>query len=203
MTDLPAVRRELDALGFCHLQRLSQLESTEILNSFGSVLHTTDVLLDPTCTALVTSDRALDLHTDHSRVRYVAWYCLRPTDIGGISLLLDSWPLIGAMSERERAALCEIRLFEHRVFENDPEYCPMLRYLEGQPQLYYSFRLCNEEDREVLALRKFRNLIEQASVMGIRLAANDLLIVDNRRMLHGRTRIEGRKDRHLERYWIE
>jgi alpha-ketoglutarate-dependent taurine dioxygenase len=35
------------------------------------------------------------------------------------------------------------------------------------------------------------------------LQKDDALIIDNRRILHGRTAITGSKDRFLKRYWIE
>jgi len=89
MTDLASVRRELDALGFCHLPRLTQLETAEILNSLGSVLHTTDVMVDQSCRAPVSPQRKPDLHTDHSRVRYVAWYCLRRSVLRGYARAIE------------------------------------------------------------------------------------------------------------------
>ena len=52
------------------------------------------------------------------------------------------------------------------------------------------------------AFDEFVAAIRRHEVASFRLAPGDLLVVDNRRVLHGRTAITGSHDRHLVREWL-
>src|SRR5947207_15851766 len=70
-------------------------EKRQILRGLGTTIYVTDVTVKPGGKALVTSDRALDYHTDHHRADLIAWYCLEQTDDGGETILIDAYSSLG------------------------------------------------------------------------------------------------------------
>ncbi len=95
-----------------------------------------------------------------------------------------------------------IRLFEHRVFPDDPENCQLLRYEGDIPLIYYSFWLADDKQKQSQAFKLFSKLVSAAEEIKLQLQPKDLLIIDNRRTLHGRSAIKGDKNRFMKRYWI-
>jgi len=85
--------------------------------------------------------------------------------------------------------------------DDDSKYCPLI---DASDDAYYSFweydKVLSANDRAVLD--KFSKLLHDHDHINITLQPDDILIINNRRMCHGRTEIRGTKNRHLKRYWI-
>jgi alpha-ketoglutarate-dependent taurine dioxygenase len=189
--------------GWLHIPSQSESFLEEFVRILGRTLYVTDVIAKEGSKALVTSDLELDLHTDHPSARWIVWYCYRQSDEGGESLILDPMPAYLGLSEAHREALKNIYLFEHRVFPDDPESCPLVREKDnGELHFYYSFWLVREEDKHHPALIEFRRRLASLTPYRLKLAPGDILAVDNHRLFHGRTKIGGNKDRFLKRFWI-
>jgi len=193
---------ELNKKGFVHLFNQTEEQLKQHLAELGEIIFTTDVKVKPNSRPLVTSERALDFHTDHHKARYIAWHCHQQTDKGGESILLDAETIYSQLSVEDRKSLKQIDLFEHKIFPDDKESNPLVHTSGGKNKFYYSFWLVSEGDKLNPALLEFQRLIKSAEPVRLTLQKNDILIVDNHRILHGRTAIEGSKDRHLKRYWI-
>jgi alpha-ketoglutarate-dependent taurine dioxygenase len=190
--------------GFVHLPRAGESVFRDLAASLGETIHRTQVVVRTDSKALVTSDRALAVHTDHPKADYVAWFCHRPAVDGGASVLVDGWEALASIPSRLTDKLERVALKEHRVFPDDSGSHPLLSYRNGQPVLYYSFWLVEEpREREVLeAVCAFREAVDRVPRRCLRLERGAVLVVDNRRILHGRTAIHGGPGRHLERLWI-
>ncbi len=175
-----------------------------LVEGLGEVIQTTDVTVKSGSRALVTSVRGLEPHTDHHRADIVAWHCIRQSSRGGESLLVDSRDVLASFTESEKRVLETIHLREHRVFEGDPERHPLLRCERGRHRCYYSFWLVEEgldaERRHLL--ERFHDRVRQVERRQFRLRPGELLLIDNGRMLHGRTPIGGDQQRLLRRFWI-
>ncbi len=208
LQDEADLRRELASRGYVYLRSWSSVANAPTADamaaSFGNVLQVTDVKAQVSSSALVTSCEELAVHTDHSRARYIMWHCVEQSDEGGETVLVDTQPILEAMTSAEREALKQVYLTEHRVFRDDPSRIPLLRTLKGEDRVYYSFWLL--EDTVPFAsqtsLARFQNALKTAPRMALRLEPGDVLIIDNHRMLHGRTAIGHGDKRHLVRYWI-
>ncbi len=61
---------EIDKYGYCLTENFAE-EVEQFVAPFGDIRVVTDIVVDLTTPALVTSDKALDLHTDHSRVKFM------------------------------------------------------------------------------------------------------------------------------------
>lgn len=190
--------------GFCRINIANYECFRDLCSDIGEVVQKTEVKINPLSRALVTSDRALDFHTDHHAVDYIAWFCHKQSNKGGETLLLDTKPLLENLTEHEISELRSIYLYEHKVFEGDEKKTPLLRKnCDNFFDIYYSFWLLDDRDKENPVLRKFYKSLANGCAIKIKLKPCEALIIDNRRVLHGRTAIEGNKDRHLTRYWIK
>lgn len=189
--------------GFIHLTDQTEEQLNDLLQSLGHVIFTTDVVVKPESKGMVTSARGLDFHTDHHKAKYVVWYCYKQTDLGGDSILLDAEKLYQHLSDDHKEQLKTIELFEHKIFPDDEESYPFLTTDEyGKRNFYYSFWLAKNEDKQNPAMLEFQRLTKQIEPVRLNLKERDILVVDNHRVFHGRTPIEGSKDRFLKRFWL-
>jgi alpha-ketoglutarate-dependent taurine dioxygenase len=194
---------ELARAGYLVVPRTTETAMVAALSELGQILHTTDVAVRPERPALVTSSKALAPHTDHHRADIIAWYCVAQADHGGETLLVDGVAVLAGLEDQHKRALTSIRLYEHRVFPDDPPDHALLEFVGGRPRLYWSYWLAPTAlpAAAAEALAAWREALDQTPLTRFRLAAGDALVVDNRRILHGRTAIEG-PGRLLRRYWV-
>lgn len=190
--------------GFLHLTKQTESDLNDLISSLGEVFYTTDVVVKSESKGLVTSDRGLDFHTDHHKAKFIIWYCIKQTTKGGESILLDAEKVYQQLSYEDQEQLSTIELFEHKLFPDDKESYPLVRTDEkGKRMYYYSFWLVRNSDKTDSALLNFQKAIKTTPFTNLNLEAGDILVIDNHRILHGRTAIEGSKDRFLKRYWIK
>ena len=199
---LYSIKTNLYQKGWEHLPDMSEETLKKIFTSLGDIILTTDVVVKPDSKALVTSERGLDFHTDHHKAKYIAWHCIKQTDKGGETILIDAEKVYQRLSEQHKKELESIELFEHKVFEDDPDKIPLVNN-KGRRKFYYSFWLVNKEQKENSALKEFQRIIKEAELFKFHLQPNDVLLIDNHRIFHGRTAIEGSKDRFLKRFWLQ
>lgn len=196
---------ELQSTGMALLPGGGETSFRALAAALGDVVQTTQVVVRPESRALVTSSRGLDVHTDHHGVDFIVWLCHAPAHCGGESVVVDARGPWARLDARCRAALHRVVLREHRVFEDDREKHPLVELRGGVPCFYYSFWLVDELlDPDLRdAYDAFRAAIACAPRWVHRLASGDVLAIDNRRVLHGRTPIRDQSSpRHLERLWI-
>lgn len=208
MTDVArpeAIREALRTEGFFHLSGVGPDVLDEVLGGIGTVLLVTDVAVDPESTRLVTSDEAIDLHTDHHRADVIVWHCVRQTDEGGESILLDVLPAYHRLTPEQQRVLRAIRLDEHAVFPEDEGTCPLVRLRDGAPRFYFASWLLDEPASalERDALGAFREALALHPPRILKLQPGDVLGIDNGRILHGRSAIGGNRQRLLRRYWVQ
>ncbi len=165
-------------------------------------IHETQVVVRPG-RALVTSADALDFQTDHHRAEVIAWTCHVQTSEGGASVLADALAAWQATPDDDRALLARLELFEHSVFPGDRSTHPFVEDPDGTPRFYCSFWFDAPPEPAVAgALERWKRQLRQHQVASLRLAPGDVLLIDNRRILHARTAITGSRDRHLTRQWF-
>ncbi len=214
MRTYPAIPEASDVLnltasarsaGFAVLRGGGTEALAHTLRDLGELLFVEEVETKTGSRALVTSDRALSPHTDHHRARWIVWACLQQAERGGDSLVVDGLNVLALLTEPQQEALTRVQLIEHSVFAGDMERHAMLTRLpDGRPHLYYSYWLADNAmpAEEQSAFDAFTDGVRIAPQHRSRLRPGDLLVVDNHRVLHGRTAIDG-GHRHLTRYWLE
>lgn len=190
--------------GFALLGGVTEATQAALVASLGHVVHQMDVRARPSSRALVTSVRYLPPHTDHHRARWIAWQCVRAAVDGGTSILVDGREVYSGLARETRRALRGVRLREHSVFDGDMDQHPMVsEETTGAKRIYYSCWLCDEllEPTQREAFELFAEAVRRAPRREHRLVAGDVLVIDNGRMLHGRTAF-GDVRRWLRRSWI-
>lgn len=204
-SDLAGLDKRLTSHGWLVLPAVGKSGLDAALKALAAtVLHTTEVVVREG-RALVTSDRALDLHTDHHRADLIAWHCRTQTSEGGATRLADAATAYASLTPDEQHALATIRLFEHSVFPGDADTHPVVEHTSRGPRFYCSFWFPDDQPLSAAqraAFSAFEAAIRRHEVANFRLVPDDVLLIDNRRILHGRTAITGSRDRHLDRYWL-
>ena len=147
--------------------------------------------------------KSIPWHTDHHRADLIAWQCIEPPPVGGLTLLCDGIAAIEDLKAEARETLGAVMLQEHQVFRDDEGVHPLLTTVDGHTRLYCSLWLagqCHFDATQRQALEAFQRAIEAREAHGMQWQEGDVLVIDNRRMLHGRSAIEGHH--RLERYWL-
>ena len=201
---LPTLFDKLRDNGYVVIKGAGCAGSELVAEELGEVIHTTDVIVDRKSKGLVTSNRALDFHTDHSRADYVMWLCIRQARNGGETILADANAAYLRLLPRERSVLSSIQLYEHCVFSDDNESHALVTVTNNKRKFYYSFWLVdksNLQHAQKKALARFHANLTACQIAEFKLEPDDALVVDNSWILHGRRAI-GDEKRFLRRFWV-
>lgn len=198
-------RQTLRDSGYVLLRGAGVPGLVDLIETLGRVLFVEEVVVDASSPSLVKSSAGLSLHTDHHRADLIVWHCIAQSDEGGETLIADGIAALDALSPAQRSALATIELQEHSVFRGDADRCPVLFSKRGADRIYYSYWLADQplSPAQRDALDAFEHAVQRGPCMRIRLEPGDVLAIDNGRMVHGRASINGSRERHLRRYWIE
>ncbi len=171
------------------------------LTQLGPVIQTTEITPRANAKAALATDKEMQLHTDHPRARWISWECVRQSSEGGYSLLKDTKPALDALTTAEREELRALSIRTHIVFSDDTGAHPVLRN-DGDGSDWVYFTPWMTDGQRSLAFQKFIQALEATPTLSVRLYPGESLLIDNGRMLHGRSALGGDKDRLLIRRWI-
>ena len=160
-------------------------------------------------TMLSTTATVFDLHTDESYkrapCRYVLLHCWRADAQGGVSLLATSESILTRL-EPWAAALCFRARFVWRECA-----APILAPESGRawPRVRFNLREIagdeigdGEPDLRARTVPDVFAAAADAAAVRLTLASGDCLVLDNRRVLHGRTGFDLGSERLLKRVWV-
>ena len=204
LANLPTLFNKLRDNGYVVIKGAGCTGSKLVADELGEVIHTTEVKVDRRSQSLVTSNRALDFHTDHSRADYVMWLCIRQASNGGETILADANAAFLRLSPREHRILSSIQLYEHRVFSDDNESHALVTVTNNNRKFYYSFWLVDKSNlrhSQKEALARFHANLTACQIAEFKLKPDDALVVDNSWIFHGRRAI-GDEQRFLRRFWV-
>jgi len=171
------------------------------LAQLGPVIQTTEVTPRANAKAALATDQEMQLHTDHPRARWISWECVRQSSEGGYSLLKDTKLALDTLTTAEREELRSLSIRTHVVFSDDTGTYPILRN-DGDGSDWIYFTPWMTDGQSSLAFQKFVHALEATPTLSVRLYPGESLLIDNGRMLHGRSALGGDKDRLLIRRWI-
>ncbi len=182
----------------------TNVDLQELIHKLGFIIMENDVSIDKQSRSLVRSSKPLPPHTDHHLAHYILWHCHRQDSEGGFSIVVDGLQIYQEMNEVEKELLKGIDLMEHCVFKDDLQHHPMIQESEIGLRIYYSFWMADDnlsrEQKE--AFEAFNNRVRDAEPIKFRLKPEECLIIDNGRILHGRSSLSTDSKRLLKRYWI-
>lgn len=189
------------AKGWTVLRPQGRVSLLAQLAALGPVIQTTEIAPRANAKAALATDQEMQLHTDHPRARWISWECIRQSSEGGYSLLKDTKPALDSLTDSERDELRALAIRTHVVFPDDTGAYPILR-ADGDGADWIYFTPWMTDGQSSPAFRKFTQALEATPTLTLRLYAGESLLIDNGRMLHGRSALGGDKDRLLIRRWI-
>lgn len=206
--DIEELGRALDTVGFVHLSGwVGDADFRRLARSLGRVVGEELIALRPGAHAYVAKASAVPLHTDHPKVRIVGWRCEEQDANDGASLLLDGLAVLRSLAPMVRATLPHVELACPPLSGGPPSLrSPVLTHAGGRERLFCSPWLRPADPLAPLeeALSSLRCALAAAasSAVRIRLAAGEVLFIDNQRILHGRDAIPPTSTRRLVRLWV-
>jgi hypothetical protein len=209
--------------GYVHLREVHSMERFELLcGSLGEIGLRTEIKVDAALNDAQRRRRrayqdrpsvyepvGLALHTDDARVDWLAWYCHRQDEVDGTSVLLDTRPIVEELTPAERDALRQLHLLRPLRGGQPEEFgrYPLLTSRDNWDAVYYVPWLSAgpySKDQQA-ALERFSGLVQrhqQDRPILVRLSPGESLLIDNRRILHGRSEIPSSSQRHLTRLYV-
>ena len=196
---------EIDSLrlhGWTLIKSNTHENVLSVFKNFGPVIQTAEVCPKIDSRAAVNTVNEMELHTDHPRARWISWECIRQSSEGGYSLLKDTYLALKNIPSNTLEELTKVFInTHHKVFNDDLETYPVLRE-DGDKSNWVYYTPWFDRNSGNKAREAFLLEIDKCPVIKIRLQPGDILLIDNGRMLHGRTSIGGDQNRLLIRRWI-
>ncbi|MGO4856333.1 TauD/TfdA family dioxygenase [Arthrobacter sp. 2MCAF14] len=159
-------------------------------------------------------------HRPDTAPDWFALLCIRQAKVGGGLILVPTEEIIRGLDPESLAVLQEPFLFDQReagvppvprpVLEHQPDGCWHVNYLREYIELGHKHPLGTPlTDQQVHALDRFDQEVASAVAapdrIEVKLAPGQLAVIDNRRLLHGRTTFGDDpqdRDRLMLRTWI-
>lgn len=176
----------------------------ELSRELGHIYHQTDIRIDPHSRTYFRSPNGLALHNDDFDADYVAWYCNDPGNDNVATVLLDE-----AIFWRKVPTELYPYLHECYIKRYEEPLRPILRELNpSSPNIYFipwnTISPRTPEHQNALnTLTSLINEYSQSHLNHIFHKKDHFLIIDNRRILHGRSPTSPSSSRHLVRLWIK
>ncbi|HWZ15468.1 MAG TPA: TauD/TfdA family dioxygenase [Mucilaginibacter sp.] len=197
------LKQTLETKGYIHLKVNNLLKLHTVINFLGKVIQEKDIQIQEKPGKLSNSNKAMELHTDHPDADYLIMECIEPSTEGGLTLISDFLEVYDKLSSWQQKALRTVEIKD--IFnKNELKYCPMVKERNGKLIFHYVPWLTrgdeHAETKELLAKINFELAAQQHPLT---LEKGDVLVIDNKRFLHGRTAISGSQNRFLKRYLVQ
>lgn len=193
------------SVGYSVFKKTDPTFIPSLIDQLGEVFREDDIVVNYNKKRLLYSDNAMPMHHDHPAAKYIIWKCIRQSSEGGFSILLDFEKIYQQLSIDDQLNLENVYCKIPTMKKVRPTLKPIVSYDQnGKPIYYFAPWLLNIPKDEKLqkAVSNTKLLIQNSTPTKIRLLPDDVLLVDNTRMLHSRGPILGDKDRLLKRYWV-
>ena len=191
--------------GYFHLTgNYSQSGYNEVCKALGYLISRLEVRLDKSKRQLVFKAEPIGLHNDSPDVDVIAWYCVTADqDQGqGATDFIDTIDLELRLSKEDQVVLCGLKL--HRRIRDTETFVSsaVLERVGGHYKVFFAPWLLRPgySAEEQSALDNLRNYFDSQPKKSIRMNPGEIVIVDNHRILHGRSSISEESQRHFEAY---
>ena len=196
---------ELNKKGYVIIREHSDEEKfISVANNLGRIINDTQVKLFPGGTTFLASPKPIPFHTDHPTANYIAWTCLVQDEQDGAIILIDGFRLVESLLDSVKLDLTKVRLPARVRKGISPTNTSILSDITS-PDIFYAPWLEPVEapSNSIHSLIQWRTAIASAPNIRITLEPGHILIINNKRMLHGRDKLMDHSLRCLRRLWIE
>ena len=204
-----AIRDELRGCGFAVARSAAPDGLVAVLAALGEVIRVSEVRLNPAVRSYLAGPEPIPPHTDHPQARYIAWMCRENDPSCGENLLVDGHAVLDALPPVLRQSLAAARFgcppldrMAHTAAAGGIPMRPHPVWDEQRRTLFFAPWLPRSvDDAEPLA--QLARSLDHAPRQRVRLEPEDMLVVDNSRILHARQALPPGSRRWLTRYWIK
>jgi hypothetical protein len=194
--------------GWLHLHDVSRLAFDEIAGSLGCVFYKTDVRLEPGSNQYAFRPQRFPLHMDAADAEFVCWYVVDAGQGECPMLVADTRPYLERLAQSTREILSSITITYQEIKTGGPGRVPLLQKHERGHWFANYFptdfrRIVPRNPAESEVLAGFERELAGLATRSISLREKDAIVLDNRRVMHGRGPMRPGSTRHLLRYWID
>jgi hypothetical protein len=203
----PDLASSLERRGWAHLGGASRAAFDELARSLGQVFYVSDIRLEPGATQYAFRPEPFPMHMDSPDARYVAWFVVDSGRAACPLVVSDSRPAMESLPEPTLRILQGVTTSYQDVKRAALSPVPLVSIdAEGRPVAsYFPTNLAMVKPRsaeERRCIEDFERMLLALPKIPLELHDNDIVVLDNRRMLHGRGSMPPRSSRRLLRYWI-
>jgi len=173
--------------------------------TLGDIVNTTEVRLRRDVDTYLCGHELILQHTDHPDVDLIVWHCHVNDTMGGMQILTDGWQAYLRLTSRQQNNLCQIALKCPRLHSRLHDcYRPLID--PATTQVFFApwllpDKLSSGQRDAVDAFVRISQYCKEVR-HEIFLEPGEVLMVNNRRMLHGRAALPPSSNRWLTRYWV-
>lgn len=194
---------QLSESGRVHLVDSDNKDAYNYLaGSLGKVLNKSSIKVKPDSDQFIHSSGYVEFHTDDPRADFIAWKCIKPADFGGENILKNLYLAYSRLNIKHKNILKTVRIIVN--IPGAPYDVPFLQEDNkyGVRFYYAPWKVLSNRDSDKDEALFYLNLsLKEELSERILLSEGDILIVNNRFIVHGREPYIG-IDRHLERTLI-
>ena len=194
--------------GWLQLRDVDRAAFDALARSLGCVFYKADILLEPGSNQYAFRPQRFPLHMDAADAQFVCWYVL-DSDRGQCPMLVaDTRAYLERLPQSTREILSSITITYQEIKTGGLGRAPLLQqhargywFANYFPTDYR--RIVPRSPAEADALATFERDLAGLATQSIALRDRDAIVLDNRRMMHGRGPMSPGSSRHLLRYWID
>lgn len=194
---------EINYKGYTVLNGIAKSSIENYVNAFGKIQYKTEVRVKSNPRTYLTSPKAVPFHNDHPDVDLIAWYCQEQDEKDGASVISDGFYAFSCLSLQEQKILTSLSIrCPYKLGSLDIEKYKNTLFITNK-QIFFAPWLLdrNLPSDSLKAISNFEYFLDKFSKK-IHLSMNDLLVINNKKMLHSRNSLQLSSRRHLTRYWL-
>ena len=169
---------------YIHREEVAEGAYLDTINQLGDIVGEDDIKLNVTKRKL-HSPGAIPFHTDSAVADLISWYCLDPGEAPQATDVLDTAPILDAMTSQEREDLQKFVMHCPNRSHNVSYPVPILTAEDDRHKIFYTpwFSYGGQPRQAVAAAEKFAALIkecQEAWHKSICLRKGQFFIIDNK-----------------------
>lgn len=190
---------KLESNNYLLLQNKSEQFFDNIVNHLGESFRKTLIEISKAPKTKLETKHRMDFHTD-PKAKYISWYCVKQSSIGGESLIIDFADVIDVLDKKSFNKLKNMNMYDSYQNMDVPFYSE----INSEPNFYYSPWRISIDNKRIYEkeLCELSNIISYIEPRRILMKPKDILIIKNKKVLHTRTEIGGDFNRLIIRHLI-